>query len=62
MVSFSRFHQGIDNRAAFRAVRGVGEQPVLAARDKGADGVLHLVVADFYLAVFQEGAEVGLLV
>lgn len=62
VVGLDSFHEGVDHSASLRIVRGIGEQPALAPHDEGADGVLHLVIADFDLAVVQEGAEIFLLV
>ena len=57
-VGLSRFQKSIDGNAGVGAVLGITEEPVLPADDNGADRVLHLVVADLDLTVFEERAKV----
>ena len=57
-VGLSGLQQGKDRGTGVGTGLGVAEQPVLPADDNRADGVLHLVVADFDLAVVEERAKV----
>ena len=57
-VGLSGLQQGKDRGTGVGTGLGVAEQPVLPADDNRADGVLHLVVADFDLTVVKEGAKV----
>ena len=57
-VGLGGFQQGEDRGAGVGAGLGVAEKPVLPTDDNRADGVLHLVVADFDLAVVEERAKV----
>lgn len=51
-VGFGGFDQAVDLRAGGSAFWSVAEQPVLAADDEGADGVLGAVVVDGQVSGF----------
>ena len=58
-VGFRSFQHGIDDNAGAGTGLDVAEEPVLPADDNRADGILHLVVADFNLAVVEERAKIN---
>lgn len=50
-VNFCSLYQVENNRAGLCATGAVAEQPVLAADDKGPDGILIQIVGDGYPTV-----------
>ena len=57
-VGLGRLQQGEDCSAGVSAGLGVAEKPVLPADNNRSNRILHLVVADFNLAVVEERAKV----
>ena len=61
-VGLGRLQQGEDRSAGVGTGLGVAEKPVLLADDNRSNRILHMVVADFNLAVVEECAKVVPLV
>ena len=57
-IGLGGFQNGEDNHAGLGPGLGIAEEPVFPPDHNGADRVLHLVVADFNLAVVEERAKV----
>ena len=57
MVFLCRLNQAEQNRAALRAIRGIGEQEVFAGDYKGLNAALGAVIAELNAAVFQIGGQ-----
>ena len=57
-VGLGGFQNGKDDHAGIGPGLGIAEEPVFPTDHNGADRVLHLVVADFNLAVVEERAKV----
>ena len=57
-VGFGGFQHNEYSHTGVRPGLGIAEQPVLSADHDRTDGVLHLVVADFNLAVIKERTKV----
>lgn len=51
-IRLSCFEQGINECAGLGSVRGVREQPTLAANDERADRIFYWIIAQFDFAVF----------
>ena len=57
-VGLGGLQQGEDRGAGFGTGLGIAEKPVLPTDDNRADRILHMVIADFDLAVVEERAKV----
>ena len=57
-VGFRGFQHTKDNHTGIGSALCIAEKPVLPANHNRPDGVLHLVVADLYFTVVEEGAKI----